>query len=97
MRRPFRFTLLHRGVLPRPPQFAILLFCVYMFALLVVLLNMLITLMADIYKKVKGVQHFVFLKGTAHTNGWRCLPRAPASSHGLQKRRPHTSCSSQIC
>ncbi len=34
-----------------------------MFALLVVLLNMLITLMADIYKRVKGVQHFVFLKG----------------------------------
>ncbi len=34
-----------------------------MFALLVVLLNMLITLMADIYKRVKGVQSFVFLKG----------------------------------
>ncbi|GFR49848.1 hypothetical protein Agub_g11948 [Astrephomene gubernaculifera] len=46
-------------------HFAILLFCTYMFALLVVLLNMLITLMADIYQKVKGVQHFVFLKGRA--------------------------------
>ncbi|GIL81855.1 hypothetical protein Vretimale_1435 [Volvox reticuliferus] len=46
-------------------HFAILLFCVYMFALLVVMLNMIITLMADIYQKVKGIQHFVFLKGRA--------------------------------
>ncbi|KAG2499706.1 hypothetical protein HYH03_002641 [Edaphochlamys debaryana] len=46
-------------------HFAVFLFCCYLFALLVVLLNMLITLMADIYQKVKVIQHFVFLKGRA--------------------------------
>ncbi|GIL43770.1 hypothetical protein Vafri_1390 [Volvox africanus] len=55
----------HEAIQTEYGHFAILLFCVYMFALLVVMLNMIITLMADIYQKVKGIQHFVFLKGRA--------------------------------
>ncbi|EFJ51236.1 hypothetical protein VOLCADRAFT_88109 [Volvox carteri f. nagariensis] len=55
----------HKAAETEYGHFAILLFCVYMFALLVVMLNMIITLMADIYQKVKGIQHFVFLKGRA--------------------------------
>ncbi|KXZ50265.1 hypothetical protein GPECTOR_17g904 [Gonium pectorale] len=55
----------HGALTSEYSHFAVLLYCVYMFAVLVVLLNMIITLMADIFQKVKGIQHFVFLKGRA--------------------------------
>eukprot|EP00201_Polytomella_parva_P015433 CAMPEP_0175051112 /NCGR_PEP_ID=MMETSP0052_2-20121109/7617_1 /TAXON_ID=51329 ORGANISM="Polytomella parva, Strain SAG 63-3" /NCGR_SAMPLE_ID=MMETSP0052_2 /ASSEMBLY_ACC=CAM_ASM_000194 /LENGTH=541 /DNA_ID=CAMNT_0016315357 /DNA_START=84 /DNA_END=1705 /DNA_ORIENTATION=- len=44
---------------------ATILLTFYCFALIVILLNMLITLMSDIYSQVKVNQNFVFLKGRA--------------------------------
>ncbi|KAJ9517001.1 hypothetical protein QJQ45_027354 [Haematococcus lacustris] len=47
------------------PQVATVLLCLYNFTLIVVLLNMLITLMGEVYKKVVRKEGFVFLQGRA--------------------------------
>ncbi|GFH15519.1 uncharacterized protein HaLaN_11759, partial [Haematococcus lacustris] len=47
------------------PQIATVLLCIYNFTLVVVLLNMLITLMGEVYKKVVLKEVFVFLQGRA--------------------------------
>lgn len=47
------------------PQVATTLLCIYNFLLIVVLLNMLITLMADVYNSVVKNQHYVFMQGRA--------------------------------
>ncbi len=46
-------------------QLATILLCLYQFTLIVVLLNMLITLMGDIYQKVVRKEKHVFLQGRA--------------------------------
>jgi hypothetical protein len=47
------------------PQLATALYCVFNFLIVVILLNMLITFMADIYQEVQRTDQFVFLKGRA--------------------------------
>ena len=44
------------------PQIATILLCIYNFTLIVVLLNMLITLMSEVYQKVVRKEASVFLQ-----------------------------------
>ncbi len=47
------------------PAIAIILMCIFNFLLLIVMLNMIITLMADLYKAIKDKQDVVFLRNRA--------------------------------
>ncbi|GAX75027.1 hypothetical protein CEUSTIGMA_g2473.t1 [Chlamydomonas eustigma] len=47
------------------PSVSIVLICMYNFLIIVILLNMIITLMGDLYKKIKDKQEVVFLKNRA--------------------------------
>ncbi len=44
---------------------SVLLLCIFNFLLIVIMLNLIITLMGDLFKKIKGQQEVVFLKNRA--------------------------------
>ncbi len=44
---------------------AIILICIFNFLLIVIMLNLIITVMGDLFKKIKAQQEFVFLKNRA--------------------------------
>jgi hypothetical protein len=44
------------------PVVSISLACIFNFLLIIILLNMLITLMSDLYKEIKAMQAVVFLR-----------------------------------
>lgn len=51
--------------IPRWPDLAIIVLCLYTFLANVIMLNLIITLMGDLYAKIKEEQQLVFLRNRA--------------------------------
>jgi hypothetical protein len=69
------------------PSVSIVLICMYNFLIIVILLNMIITLMGDLYKKIKDKQEVVFLKNRAGKNELCILCSVPTWNMRLKKNK----------